>query len=227
MYLRQGCSLSPLLFAIYISDIGDTLSNSSLGFTIEGQPIAGLLFADDIVLISKTAEGLKTLFAIVKSHCDKLLLEINTGEGKSEIISPADDVWDIVDDVGAVSLTLRQVLHYKYLGLESHLSPAMTCRAKNAKCIQTANKYKFACLHIGKRGPDVVDATLATWVNIAVPSILFGCESIIFTQTTIAAIESVQAQVAKRLLGLPSNTANVCAQTELGIIPFRLALYKA
>ena len=225
--LRQGCSLSPLLFAIYISDIGDTLSNSPLGFTLDGQPIAGLLFADDIVLISKTADGLKTLFAIVKSHCDDLLLEINTAEGKSEIVSPADDVWDIVGDDGEVSLTLRQVLHYKYLGLESYLSPAVTCRAKNAKCIQTANKYKFACLHIGKRGPDVVDATLATWVNIAVPSILFGCESIIVTQTTIAAIERVQAQVTKRLLGLPSNTANVCAQTELGIIPFRLALYKA
>ena len=28
-------------------------------------------------------------------------------------------------------------------------------------------------------------------------------------------------------MGLPKNTANICAQTELGIIPFRLALYKA
>ena len=225
--LRQGCSLSPLLFAIYISDIGDTLSNSSLGFTLDGQPIAGLLFADDIVLISKTAAGLKTLFGLVKSHCDDLLLDINTGEGKSEIISPTEDVWDILDDEGEVVITLRQVLKYKYLGLESFLSPAQTCRVKQAKCIQTANKYKFACLHIGRTGPDVVDATLATWVNIAIPSILFGCESILFTETTVLSIERVQAQVTKRLLGLPSNTANICTQTELGIIPFRLALYQA
>ena len=225
--LRQGCSLSPLLFAIYISDIGDTLSNSNLGFALHGQDMAGLLFADDIVLISKTADGLKTLFGLVKSHCDDLLLEINTGEGKSEIVSPHEDVWDILDDKGEVALSLRQVLQYKYLGLESFLSPVQTCRAKQVKCIRTANKYMFACLHVGNRGPDVVDATLATWENIAVPSILFGCESIIFTETTIIEIEKVQAQVTKRLLGLPSNTANICAQTELGIIPFRLALYKA
>ena len=97
---------------------------------------------------------------------------------------------------------------------------------KQEKCIKTANKYKFACLHIGRRGPDMVDATLATWVNIAIPSILFGCATIVLSETTVAAIERVQAQITKTLLGLPSSTANICAQTELGIIPFRLALYK-
>lgn len=224
--LRQGCSLSPLLFALYISDIGAALATSSLGFSLGGQTVAGLLFADDIVLVSRTAAGLRTLFGIVKSHCDQLLLEMNTGEGKSEVISPCDDPWDILNDDGDIELSLRQVLQYKYLGLESYLSIVKTCQKKQQKCIQTANKYKFACLHIGRRGPDVVDATLATWENIAIPSILFGCESMIFTETTILAIERVQAQIAKRLLGLPANTANICAQTELGIVPFRLVLYK-
>ena len=225
--LRQGCSLSPLLFALYISDIGETLSSSTLGFDLDGQPIAGLLFADDIVLISKTSAGLRTLFSLVKSHCDDLLLEINTGEGKSEIISPSDEDWDIHNEDGEVTLSLRQVLQYKYLGLECFLSPVKTSRMKQEKCIKTANKYKFACLHIGRRGPDMVDATLATWENIAIPAILFGCETTLFSETSIIAIERVQGQIAKNLLGLPSSTANICAQTELGIIPFRLALYKA
>ena len=225
--LRQGCSLSPLLFALYISDIGETLSSSTLGFDLDGHPIAGLLFADDIVLISKTSAGLRTLFSLIKSHCDKLLLEINTGEGKSEIISPSDEDWDILNENGEVALSLRQVLQYKYLGLECFLSPVKTSRMKQEKCIKTANKYKFACLHIGRRGPDMVDATLATWESIAIPSILFGCETTLFSDATIIAIERVQGQIAKNLLGLPQSTANICAQTELGIIPFRLALYKA
>ena len=225
--LRQGCSLSPLLFALYIRDIGETLSSSSLGFSLSGQLIAGLMFADDIVLIARTAEGLRTLFGIVKSHCDVLLLEINTGEGKTEVISPDNDTWDILDDDGEVVLSLRQVLQYKYLGLESYLSIAETLRKKQQKCIRTANKYRFACHHVGRRGPDVVDATLATWENVAIPAILLGCETVLFTEATIQSIEKVQSDVAKRLLGLPTNTADVCAQTELGIIPFRLALYKA
>ena len=45
-------------------------------------------FVDDIILVSNTAAGLKGLFIIVKSHCHALMLAINTGEGKSGVISP-------------------------------------------------------------------------------------------------------------------------------------------
>ena len=51
--LRQGCSLSPLLFALYISDIGSDLTKSQEGFSLGGVTFSGLLFADDIFLISR------------------------------------------------------------------------------------------------------------------------------------------------------------------------------
>ena len=82
------------------------------------------------------------------------------------------DTWDILDDDGEVTLSLRQVLQYKYLGLESFLSVTETCKKKQQKCISTAHKYKCACHHIGRRGPDVVETTLATRNNIAIPAIL-------------------------------------------------------
>ena len=68
---------------------------------------------------------------------------------------------------------------------------------------------------------------LATWSNIALPSILYGCESIIFRDCTINTLERIQSNVAKSLLGVPSNTVNICAQTELGLFPFRMLLYKS
>ena len=225
--LRQGCSLSPLLFALYVMGLGEDLAAAKEGFVIGGTLISSLMFADDILLLAKTAEGLKRLYRIVKAHCDKLLLEINTGEGKSEVISPDDETWDLLDDDGDVELSLRQVLQYKYLGLETHSSIFRICVAKQAKCIKVANKYKFACLHLGRRDADVVDATLATWNNIAIPSILFGCESIIFKETNIAAIEAIQSSVAKSILGVGVNTVGICAQTELGMFPFRTLLYKS
>ena len=58
--LRQGCSLSPLL--LYIREIGEDLTAAGEGFYIGGECISGLLFADDIVLISSSAAGLKKLF---------------------------------------------------------------------------------------------------------------------------------------------------------------------
>ena len=224
--LREGCSLSPMLFALYISEIGEGIAAAGEGFYLGGECISGLLFADDIVLVSSSAAGLRRLFRLVKHHCDKLLLEINTGEGKSEVMSPDNDRWELFDDDGGLELSLRQVLEYKYLGLETNGSIVRTCWGKQKKCIKTATKYKFACLYLGRKGTNVVDATLKTWVSIAMPSIIFGCESVLLNDSTILALERIQSQVAKCLLGVPANTANVCAQSELGMIPVRLALYK-
>ena len=40
------------------------------------------------------------------------------------------------------------------------------------------------------------------------------------------ALEQIQSKIAKSVLGVPVSTVNICAQTELGLIPVRLALYK-
>ena len=68
--LRQGCSLSPMLFALYIMDIGEDITQSQEGIMIGDTCISGLLFADDIVLIARTPEGLKKLFKLLKRRCD-------------------------------------------------------------------------------------------------------------------------------------------------------------
>ena len=65
---------------------------------------------------------------------------------------------------------------------------------------------------------------IASWCNVAVPAILYGCEMIPFSEEEI---ERVQSQIAKYALGLPRSAANVCAQLDLSIKPFRQVLYEA
>ena len=222
--LRQGCSLSPLLFALYISQIGCDLTTSSIGFKLGGMTVSGLLFADDIVLVSMSLDGLRQLINIVKNHCDVLKLEISVQ--KSKIVTPADiEVVDVLDENEEVSLSLSKVLSYKYLGTDTTLLMSTTGSKRQRKCVLTAKRYKFACFYVARTGPDVIDTVLATWSNIAMPSILSGCEVIPFSDTTIDSIERLQSQVAKHALGLSQSTANVCAQTELGLEPFRMRLY--
>ena len=223
--LRQGCSLSPLLFALYISEIGKDLSTSTLGFPLGGMTVSVLCFADDIVLFAKKADGLRHLIGMVKAICDKLKLEISIS--KSNVVSPEDqEVWDILDQQNEVVLSLKSVLSYKYLGTETTLQMGSTATMRQQKSITTAKRYKFACYYLAKTGPDVVDMAIATWSNIAIPSILTGCEVIPFSDATIEAIERLQSQLAKSILGLRQTAPNICAQTELGFKPFRMLLWK-
>ena len=134
-------------------------------------------------------------------------------------------MWDF-DDGGEVSMSLKSVLSYKYLGTETTMVMSSTGSKKQKKCLLTAERYRYACSYVAKSGPDIVDMTLATWSNIALPAMLSGCEVIPFSEQTIESIERVQSQLAKQLLGLPQHAPNVCAQIELGLKPFRMVLWQ-
>ena len=222
--LRQGCALSPLLFALYIMDVGNDINLSQLGFMVGGVCVSGLLFADDLVIVARSAAGLKSLLSLVKVGFDKLKLTISVE--KSQVISPLDDDWEVTDPAGNVVLSLEQVELYKYLGTWTYNTMYRTSVEKQKHCVKTAHKYKSSCIHVSKLGPDVVDVVLCTWSNVAIPAILTGCEMIPFSETHIVEIERVQAQVAKFALGVSSSSPNICAQTELGLKTFRQLLYE-
>ncbi len=58
--VRQGCSLSPTLFNIYINELAVLLDWSTApGLTLQDQNIKLLLYADDLVLLSSTPQGLQ------------------------------------------------------------------------------------------------------------------------------------------------------------------------
>ena len=48
----------PLLFALYIADIGNGLNASGLGVFLGSLCVSGILFADDIVVVARNAAGL-------------------------------------------------------------------------------------------------------------------------------------------------------------------------
>ena len=84
----------------------------------------------------------------------------------------------------------------------------------------------YGCLHLAKSSSDPVKLAMATWENIAVLSILFGCESLLFSEAKLLELERVEARVAKAILGVPKSTASICAQSELGLKPIRMRIFQ-
>ena len=221
--VKQGCSLSPMLFALYLADLGYELSNCGEGFELQGVKICSLFFADDIVLFSPTAKGLKNLIKIVHKHCE--LMKISISESKSKVMTSSVTDFTFLDDFGEEVLTLDKVALYKYLGLDMYSSVWKTNVEKQKKAIIKARQYKGACLNIANRGPDVSSLASCMWLNMAIPSILYACESIPFSDSSITSINRVQSQLAKALLGVPISAPNFVAQTEMGFRDFSHSLW--
>ena len=170
--LRQGCSLSPMLFALYVRNMSIELHNSKLGVLLHKKCISCLFFADDIALIARDADGLRLLLNIVQKHCKDMDLKLSIK--KSKVMSTTQDLWELFDGDTVIG-TLDKVLAFKYLGVELKLNPRKSAKVMMEKARSSALSYKKACLSLDYDGPDNVDLTLCLWLNVAMPSILFGC----------------------------------------------------
>ena len=82
--LRQGCPLSPILFNLYINDLAFA-SNAinptplKLNDMIE---ISCLFYADDIVILSSSPEGLQKCIECLEKFCESKAFEVNTTKTK-------------------------------------------------------------------------------------------------------------------------------------------------
>ncbi len=75
--LKQGCCLSPLLFAIYISDLGKQLEQSGKGYEIDGIQVPGLFFADDMALLARSEEELEELLDLTGEFGNSMDIEFS------------------------------------------------------------------------------------------------------------------------------------------------------
>ena len=67
----QGCILSPMLFNLYLNEIPFLLDRGDADPIVlpNGYHLSCLLYADDLVLISQSAEGLENALSILSEYC--------------------------------------------------------------------------------------------------------------------------------------------------------------
>ena len=113
--VKQGCVLSSLLFNLFVNDI-PSIFNKDICKPIKVGNIllSCLMYADDIVLLSESKEGIENCLNKLSEYTQKWMMEVNTT--KSKIIT-----FQKCGVIQKLNLTydnkpLEQVKQFKYLG---------------------------------------------------------------------------------------------------------------
>ena len=120
---RQGDSLSPTLFSLYLNDLAEEIIESKSGIMIDTFCLCILLYADDIVLTAPNPEKLQNMLNIVARWCEKWGMQVNIN--KTQILHVRNHQRprsDFKFHIGNSYLNYTE--SYKYLGytIHEHLS---------------------------------------------------------------------------------------------------------
>lgn len=220
--LRQGCPLSPLLFMIYMSQMEKRLEQSTIGtdisYMLEGQKVvqvlAGLMYADDIVLLADTREGLQELMSICGDEGEKLGLQFSR-EKSGVIVYNAERG----EPLEIQSTKIDHVQKYKYLGI--WLNEGKKYLEEQEKTLIEKVKRNSAVMkHKALWNYNRYEVVRGVWKGVMVPGLTFGNSVLCMKSEVQACMETRQRSVGRLALGAHGNTPNEGVQGDMGWTSF-------
>ena len=119
--VRQGDTLSPTLFNLFVNTLAAEIKELNCGIKIGDTTVSILLYADDIVLIAETETSLQKMLDTVYKWCQKWQLNINCS--KTQIVhfrKKSERESNFEFKLG--EKCIEKVNKYRYLGVELNYS---------------------------------------------------------------------------------------------------------
>ena len=118
-WVRQGDSLSPTLFSIYLNDLTTEIKYLNVGVPVADRDMSLLLYAGDIVLLAPNEEKLQSMLNVVDKWCRTWGMEINSK--KTQILHVRDyQRPSSINQFSCGESLLKFTDTYKYLGFMIH-----------------------------------------------------------------------------------------------------------
>lgn len=203
--VRQGESLSPFLFSMFLNDIEEHLVlNGFNGIEMYMTKMFILLYADDIVVFSDSPEGLQNGLDHLYEYCRRWKLKINVQKTKIIVfrkggILPRNLQFSFNGEI------LEIVRSLSYLGVVfssggSFSKTEVTLAGKAQKAIFKLNKYLYNFPNVGvKHRLDLFD-------KLIVPILNYSSEVWGFHKANT--IERIHTQYCKRILQVKRCSQN-------------------
>ena len=125
--ILQGESTSPIFFSFFVNDLENNLNEDSVGINLYDIFLKLLMYADDMVIFSKTIKGLQEGLNSLDLYCKTWDISVNTRKTKVVVFTKGGRInrsyiWRFRN------VTLEVVSVFKYLGL--HFSSTGSFAAK-------------------------------------------------------------------------------------------------
>ena len=213
--VRQGENLSPLLFAIFLNDFNSFLSTKFTGLvdlttdfikfaTDEEfqlyQHLFVLLYADDTILLSESAESLQCALNALEEYCDMWDLTVNIEKTKVVIFSRG--VVRLYPAFLFKNEHVEVVDQYVYLGVTfyctGNFQKTINRQISQARRALNALLWRVQVLRVP------LDLTIELFEATVLPVLLYGSE--VWGFSNLTQIEIFYRKFLKRILELGIST---------------------
>lgn len=228
--VRQGCPLSPTLFNLYINELATILEMSTTtGPTLNNIDAKFLLFADDLVLLSPTANGLQMQLGLLQNFCQTWALAVNNNKTKIMIFQKGSKYHGRQNTFTLGPQTIEHVTDYTYLGLRINYNGSFNKAVNELK-----DKARRALYAIKRQVP--FEIPIQIWLKIfssvIEPIALYGSEvwgpltNQEFDKWEKHPIETLHVEFCKTILKVHRHTTNNACRAELGRYPLIINIQK-
>lgn len=227
--VRQGESMSPILFTFFLNDLEHFLNSKNVDgvkcdFVTDEIVIyfklLVLMYADDTVLFSDNSYDLQKSLNFFQEYCTLWKLNVNISKTKIVIFGRGklkqklhfflnDSEIDIVDE-------------QKYLGI--YLGRTGSSVAAKKHIADQANKAVFALLKKIRNLSLPFDVQIDLFDKMIKPILLYGCE--LWGVGNVDIIEKVQLKFFKQIFHLKNATPSYMIYGELGVTPLYVEIQK-
>ena len=218
--MRQGCNLSPLLFSLFMNDLEGFLKSHSSGFcTLNNCMLQLMMFADDLVLLADTSNGLQESINRSEKSYINWDLSINTEKTKIVIFNKPT----CGSQFYIYNSSLEQVKEYKYLGIT--LSDKSLFKETSKVLFKQANKALFSLMkqlsNLSYPKPSLMCYLFDSFIK---PVMNYGAE--VWNCTILDnndSLEIIHHKFCKFALGVSTNSTNLAVYGELGRVPISIS----
>jgi hypothetical protein len=169
--VKQGCILSPLFFNIFISDLPEIFDINCDPVYLDNSPVSCLMYADDLVILSKSASGLQHALDRLHEYCLKWKLVVNISKSNVMIFNKRGHHLLIFSfHYGANNIEI--VKEYCYLGII--FTPSGSFKAAIVKLKDKALKAYYKIIE--NLCSDSSKCSFTLFNSLVKPIASYGCE---------------------------------------------------